>query len=68
MTKKKVTTNHPVLPENLTWSCIHGFNLFARLQVPETDVSIQRAGGGDGAIVANVHRHHTQLVAFQSPL
>lgn len=60
---------HPhVLPESLTWSCIHGFNLFARLQVPEADVSIQRAGGGDGAIVTNVHWHHAQLMAFQGPL
>lgn len=51
-TKKHVS--HPVRPA-LTWSSIHGLDLFSRLQVPETDVSIEGAGGGDRPIVADVH-------------
>lgn len=38
-----------------TWSSIHGLDLFSRLQVPETDVSIEGAGGSDRPIVADVH-------------
>lgn len=42
-----------------TWSSIHGLDLLPRLQVPEADVSIQGAGGSDGAVVTDVHRDHT---------
>lgn len=59
--------NHPVRP-TLTWSSIHGLDLFSRLQVPEPDVSIEGAGGSDRPVVTDVHRHHPQLVALQSPL
>lgn len=52
----------------LTWSSIHGLDLFSRLQVPEPDVSIEGAGGSDSPVVTDVHRHHPQLVALQSPL
>lgn len=52
----------------LTRSSIHGLDLFSRLQVPQTDVSIQGAGGSNGSIMTDVYWHHTQLVSLQSPL
>lgn len=51
-----------------TWSSIHGLDLLPGLQVPEADVSVQGAGGSDGAIVTDVHRDHTQLMTLQRPL
>lgn len=39
----------------LTWTSIHGLDLFSRLKVPQTDVGVQGAGGSDGAIVTDVH-------------
>lgn len=38
-----------------TWSSVHGLDLFSRLEVPQTDVCVQGAGGSDGAIVTDVH-------------
>lgn len=51
-----------------TWSSIHGLDLLPRLQVPEADVSVQGAGGSDGAVVTDVHGDHAQLVTLQRPL
>lgn len=51
-----------------TWSCIHRLDLFSRFQVPEADVRVEGAGGGDGTVVADVHWDHAQLVAFKGPL
>lgn len=53
---------------SLTWPGVHGLDLFSRLQVPEADVSVEGAGGSNRSVVTDVHRHHTQLVALQSPL
>ena len=52
----------------LTRSCIYGLYLFAVFQVPETNVSIKRTGCSNGQRVADVHGHHTQLMALQTPL
>lgn len=52
----------------LTRTSIYGLDLFASLQVPEANVGIQGAGCCDGTRVADVHRHHPQLVTLQSPL
>lgn len=65
--RKSKNVSDPLRP-GLTWPCVHGLDLFSWLQVPETDVGIEGAGGSDGSVVTDVHWHHTQLVALQSPL
>ena len=56
------------LLKSLTGACVHGLDLLARVQIPEADVGVEGAGGGDGPVVADVHRDHAQLVALQVPL
>ena len=48
----------------LTWSCIYRFYLFAIIQVPETNMSVKRTGCSDGQRMADVHRHHAQLMSL----